>query len=162
MNKTFPFPLDLSEQGIGFRPAEEADIPFLLDLRYETMGPHIGASGVIHSEQDYLDRVLVSFELAWILQHEGRPAGLIKVSREGLAWELKQIQLGPVLQGQGLGRRIIEALLAEAVRCGARVSLEVFKVNPARKLYERLGFSIVGEHGALYEMEFEAPGCEKN
>ena len=88
MNKPFPFPLDLSEQGIGFRPAEEADVPFLLALRYETMGPHVAASGVLHSEQDYLDRVLVSFELAWIIQHEGQPAGLLKVSREGRDWEL--------------------------------------------------------------------------
>lgn len=158
MNKTFPFPLDLSEQGIGFRPAEEADVPFLLALRYETMGPHVAASGVIHSEQDYLDRVLVSFELAWILQHEGQPVGLLKVSREGQDWELKQIQLGPALQGRGLGRRIIEAFLTEAERCRARVRLEVFKANPARKLYERLGFVIVGEHGALYEMECPIPG----
>ena len=158
MNKTFPFPLDLSEQGIGFRPAEETDIPFLLALRYETMGPHVVASGVTHSEQDYLDRVLVSFELAWILLREGQPAGLLKVSREGQVWELKQIQLGPVLQGQGLGQRIIEAFLAEARRCGARVKLDVFKANPARKLYERLGFVVVGEHGALYEMECPAPG----
>ena len=37
-------------------------------------------------------------------------------------------------------------LLAEAKRIGAAVKLSVLKSNPARSLYQRLGFVIVGEN----------------
>jgi ribosomal protein S18 acetylase RimI-like enzyme len=35
---------------------------------------------------------------------------------------------------------------------GPSVSLRVLKVNPAKALYDRLGFIVVGEDAATYEM----------
>jgi ribosomal protein S18 acetylase RimI-like enzyme len=47
-----------------------------------------------------------------------------------------------------VGERLIEGLIAEARRAGATLSLFVLHANPARRLYERLGFRVVqqGEH----------------
>lgn len=133
------------EPAITLRPATPDDVPFLLGLREQTMDDHFRASGVEPTRERHLERVLARFECAQIIAHADRPAGLFKVARDGLDWELIQIQLAPELQGQGLGERLIGALIVEARRAGAALSLHVLHANPARRLYERLGFEIAGE-----------------
>lgn len=46
-------------------------------------------------------------------------------------------------RGQGIGQRLLHALIAEAARRGVRLCLNVRHDNPARRLYERMGFRIV-------------------
>ena len=132
---------------LSLRPATEDDVPFLLALREQTMDGHFRASGAEPSREQHLERVRVRFECALIIEHEGRPAGLFKVARDGLDWQLIQIQLAPELQGRGVGERLLRDLIAEARRAGASLSLHVLHANPARRLYERLGFRIVGQEG---------------
>ena len=43
---------------LELRKAEQADIPFLLALRNETMGPHLLKAGAATDEQAQLARVL--------------------------------------------------------------------------------------------------------
>ncbi len=47
--------------------------------------------------------------------------------------------------------------VAQARAEGVPVALQVLKVNPARHLYERLGFSVVGETAMHCLMRTEAP-----
>ncbi|MGB3712970.1 MAG: GNAT family N-acetyltransferase [Candidatus Promineifilaceae bacterium] len=65
---------------------------------------------------------------------------------------LAGIYLSPEWQNQGLGAVIIGDVLASAKARGQRVSLQVLKVNPARRLYERLGFSIFAETDTHFKM----------
>jgi ribosomal protein S18 acetylase RimI-like enzyme len=53
---------------------------------------------------------------------------------------LVDIILVPMLTGQGIGSAIIRVLLDEAARTGRYVGLHVESYNPARRLYQRLGF----------------------
>jgi ribosomal protein S18 acetylase RimI-like enzyme len=46
-------------------------------------------------------------------------------------------------RGQGVGEALIRALLTKASSRGLRLSLNVRQTNPARRLYERLGFHYV-------------------
>lgn len=57
-------------------------------------------------------------------------------------------------QRQGLGRALLEDLLAEADRHGVRrVLLEVAADNaPAQKLYARYGFEVVGVRRGYYQL----------
>jgi ribosomal protein S18 acetylase RimI-like enzyme len=48
-------------------------------------------------------------------------------------------------RGQGVGEMLLRSLIAEAARRGLRLCLNVRSTNPARRLYERLGFEIVPE-----------------
>lgn len=48
------------------------------------------------------------------------------------------VAVDPATRGQGLGRRIIEHAVAQ---CDGAVKLHVEYDNPARRLYERLGFT---------------------
>ncbi len=139
------------------RPATQADIPFLLDLRHQTMDATMIAAGKTPSDDAHLQRVLHAFESAHIVLMAEQPVGLLKVVRTAPVWDLIQIQVAPAAQGKGLGARLLRALVAEAMQSGAAVKLSVFKVNPARRLYERLGFTVTEETEDAYEMVFNNP-----
>jgi ribosomal protein S18 acetylase RimI-like enzyme len=137
---------------VSLRPATDSDVPFLLALREQTMTEHQLASGLQPSSLEREQRVYYRYECAQIVEREGRAAGLFKVSRDGLDWQLIQIQLAPELQGQGVGEALIRELIAEARGAGASLRLSVLHQNPARHLYERLGFVVVNDGEHEYEM----------
>lgn len=143
-------------EGLAFRSATEADLPFLLELRRKTMSEHLRLSGVEPSQSERFERVLARFECAEIIMLCGNPVGLLKVARDDKSWSLIQIQLVPEQQYKGLGTRILKALLDDAVQSRASVKLSVLKANPARRLYERLGFCVVNASAHAYEMRFGA------
>lgn len=127
------------------RPATREDIPFLLALRQQTMDAHLLASGVDTSGDYHLERVTYRLDCAQILLDQGLPAGLLKVDRRPNEWEILQIQLTSEMQGAGKGRQILEEIISAAAAAKASVRLNVLKANPARHLYVRLGFELVGE-----------------
>jgi ribosomal protein S18 acetylase RimI-like enzyme len=86
-------------------------------------------------------------EGVWIAERQGAIGGCIALTDEGdgiamLRWFL----LEPSLRGQGLGRRLVGELLAEAQAHGYRlVRLETFsELQAAAHLYRAHGFEIVG------------------
>jgi ribosomal protein S18 acetylase RimI-like enzyme len=142
---------------IELRRATEADIEFLMALRRTTMWAHFENSGCEIDERAQLERVLYRLDCARIITRDGADIGLLKVVRDSDPWELAQIQLLPAQQGQGLGRRLLQQLLDEATAAGKSVVLDVLQANPARHLYERLGFHVVGDADHGYLMRFDAP-----
>jgi ribosomal protein S18 acetylase RimI-like enzyme len=50
-----------------------------------------------------------------------------------------------VARGQGVGEMLLRSLIAEATRRGLGLCLNVRSTNPARRLYERVGFRVVPE-----------------
>ncbi len=142
--------------GLSLRPATPADIPFLLQLRDATMTRHFAASGVNVSQEEHYERVMYRYECAQVIERDGIASGIFKVTRDGSEWHLVQIQLAPALQGQGIGQALIVELCAEARAHGAALNLRVLHANPARHLYERLGFQIVEVGGHDYGMRIGA------
>jgi len=140
-------------EALTFRRATDADIPFLLELRRRTMSEHLRSSGIEPSESERRERVLVSFDSAEVILLAGVPVGLLKVVRNPGDWALVQIQIVPEKQGRGFGSTIIGKLLADAVQARVPVKLSVLRTNPARKLYQRLGFRIVAQNDHAYDME---------
>lgn len=127
------------------RSATDADIPFLLALRRETMDGWLAASGASMTDEMHRARLVYQFDCAEVLLHDGEPIGLLKVRRAADVWDVIQMQIGSRFQGRGFGRVLLEELLAAAAAARADVRLGVLKANPARRLYERLGFVVVGE-----------------
>ena len=56
-------------------------------------------------------------------------------------------------QGQGIGTEVMRQLIAEAAHAGQAVCLDVVKINPALRLYQRLGFRIVGQEETKFYMK---------
>ena len=139
---------------ISLRSATLQDIDFLLELRAQTMGPHIAAMGLPTSKEDYLERVNYRFDDAKIIMVDNHPAGLFKTCflADKNQWFLVQIQVHPDFQNRKIGYTLVSQLLEQATHDHADVYLTVFKSNPAQRLYRRLGFEQVGETEYEFEM----------
>lgn len=141
------------EINLEFRAANENDIPFLLALRNESMNSHILNMGLIPSEENHLERIKYRFECAQIIICNSSEIGLLKVVKENPVWDLVQIQLSPLYRNSGIGQTIIKQVLTEAFSSEASVKLSVFKNNPAKGLYEKLGFKTCQETDTSFEMQ---------
>jgi [ribosomal protein S18]-alanine N-acetyltransferase len=71
--------------------------------------------------------------------------------------ELLNLAVAPAARGQGIGRRLVETVLADATQWGAAaVFLEVRASNEAaRRLYESIGFAEVGRRKGYYRRPSE-------
>ena len=105
------------------------------------------------------DRLLVAIDgfqpvgAAWYRLFEERKQGYGFVDEH--TPELT-IAVVPSRRGRGLGKELLEGLLAQAREDGYRsVSLSVEPENPALHLYERHGFQKVGERGGAWVMRAE-------
>lgn len=67
------------------------------------------------------------------------------------------IALLPKWQNQGIGKSILHDILRNAEKIGSPVSIHVESFNPAKGLYERLGFKKISETNGVYHlMEWKA------
>lgn len=92
---------------------------------------------------------------------DGKDVGRLAVDYYPDRIELRHIEILPAYQGRGLGGAIIQDILEEARQVNLPVTLMVLKVNPAKRLYERLGFRTVeeietGQKGIKCRMEATA------
>ena len=60
---------------------------------------------------------------------------------------IMDIALLPDWRNAGIGSRLLRSILAEADSAGAAVTLHVERWNPAKRLYDRLGFVDVSDDG---------------
>ena len=69
-------------------------------------------------------------------------------------WFLRLLCIEPSGQRRGIGSAWLQFTLWEAREQGKVVRLKVFKSNPARRLYERLGFQLVAEDAHSFELQW--------
>jgi ribosomal protein S18 acetylase RimI-like enzyme len=140
-----------------FQPATNADIDALMALRKATMLPHLHRAGAPSDDAALLARVTYRLEDAQLVYLNGEAVGLVKAHREGSVWHLIQVQVAPQWQGKGLGEKLVRGVLEQAAQHGSSVVLDVLFDNPAKRLYDRLGF-VVEQRGAMeYRMRWSPP-----
>jgi ribosomal protein S18 acetylase RimI-like enzyme len=88
-----------------------------------------------------------------VVEVGGEPAGRLYVHRGRSDIRIMDIAIAPAFRGRGIGTRLLEALIEEAEESGRKLSIHVEQNNPAKLLYERLGFEPAGEHGVYVLME---------
>jgi ribosomal protein S18 acetylase RimI-like enzyme len=81
--------------------------------------------------------------------------GRLYVDRGETAWQVLDIALLPEHRGQGIGTRLFTELLAEAGAAAKRVEIYVERLNPARHLYDRLGFRQIADQGVYLLLEWK-------
>jgi ribosomal protein S18 acetylase RimI-like enzyme len=82
------------------------------------------------------------------------PVGLFSVERKGRDIHLDEIQVACRWQNRGIGTAVVQRLIEESESSVGRISLQVLIQNTrAAKLYERLGFRVVGDNGTHKLME---------
>ncbi|MBB2483634.1 GNAT family N-acetyltransferase [Mitsuaria sp. WAJ17] len=158
----------LARQGLGARPCGPLDRDFLRALYAGTRESELAQTGW-PAEQ-------VQAFLAGQFEHQRRhfethfPGALfLLLERKGQAigrlywWEgedravLVDVILLPALRGQGLGTALLKTLLDRAdARC-LPIELHVEAGNPARRLYQRLGFMPAADTGFYTPMRRPVP-----
>jgi len=80
-----------------------------------------------------------------VIERDGEPIGRFYVERMKNEIRVMDIALLPAHRNQGLGRALMREVLDEAARERKFVSLHVEDRNPAKRLYERMGFTEAGD-----------------
>lgn len=144
---------------IRLREATTQDADFIYQLVEKTM-------------RGYVEQLWGSFSEAYNRKHiaeaipgrsysiislGGQDIGAMAVERHATHIHLTQIYLLPSHQNCGIGTRLVRELIREANQSRKPLRLSVLSVNPARRLYEREGFSVVSETRERCFMELLPP-----
>src|SRR5262245_23630719 len=146
---------------VTLRPATEADGDFLRTLHHACYRRWVEASwGWDEADQDR--RFAKSFSVAGrvIVELAGEPIGTLRTGRDGQWLYVHDIEVAPEHQGCGIGSSLLRGVLAEADRKRLSVRLQVLVTNPARRLYQRLGFTVEREtasHALMVRQAKDSP-----
>jgi ribosomal-protein-alanine N-acetyltransferase len=137
------------ENELEFTKVESADLmpvwvtrSRLVEFLHTTMKPY-------HDKPEDIDRALdYAFNpqrggFLMLARQEDRLAGALLMLKTGMSGYVPEnilvfVSVAPDLRGRGIGRRLIDHSLAQ---CSGSVKLHVEYDNPARRLYERIGFA---------------------
>jgi GNAT superfamily N-acetyltransferase len=135
------------------RPATADDYDFLRRLHRATMLEYVERTwGWDEDVQAAMFRERFDPAREQIVVVDGSDVGVLRVERRVDQLFLAELLIAPAHQGHGLGGAILADLRAEAARAGLPVTLQVVKVNPARRFYERHGLRVTGETATHYLM----------
>jgi ribosomal protein S18 acetylase RimI-like enzyme len=154
----------------ALRPATEADRELLLEIYAGTRADELavvqwdGATKRAFVEQQFHAQD-VHYRRHYpeatrdVIEVQGEPAGRLYVQRGPDEILIVDIALLPAFRGLGVGTLLVRGLMEEAAAAAARLAIHVERQNPARRLYERLGFEIAGDDGGVYLlMAWTPPG----
>ena len=145
---------------IQLRKAAPEDFDFVRSVHHRTMQGYV-KEFFGSWDQDYQNQRFArayKIEEAWIIVRGGTDVGWLarRESEENLL--LTEFYVAAEYQNQGIGTQILRDVISEAGRKNKSVSLGVLKNNPARRLYEREGFKVIGENDYKFLMRLDAQG----
>lgn len=157
----------LAAAGLELRPAREEDAAFIAAVYASTREEELrpvpwtaaqkkaftdwqSAQQERHYAQHYpgAERLVIA---------QGEPIGRIYVDTTRVEVRLMEVTLLPAFRNRGIGSRLMDELLRYADSLGLELSLHVEPFNPARRMYDRLGFATRETRG-LYEFMVRPAG----
>ena len=131
------------------RPATFEDYPYCYRLTkrnmYELFYRHWGGWVPAEFRRGFVIRNISIVIIA------GKRAGYLNVIKEPQPVYVANFQLSPAWQNRGIGTKLLNRLLATHSRDS--IQLTTFEDNPAKRLYERIGFVVVEKNGMTVRME---------
>ncbi|TPL57594.1 GNAT family N-acetyltransferase [Mesorhizobium sp. B2-4-2] len=155
------------QAGLAFRPAAEADMPFLARLYASTRMEELAVTDWSEAQKvAFLDMQFQAQhahyrkhypEADWlVVERAGQPIGRLYIERWPSQHRIIDIALLPAHRRKGHGAALLRDLIDEAWSSGKSASIHVEKNNPARRLYLELGFAAVEDKG-VYDLMACAP-----
>ncbi|MGH8511865.1 MAG: GNAT family N-acetyltransferase [Gammaproteobacteria bacterium] len=150
---------------LGFRPIGPGDQAFLLEVYAGTRREELALTDWDESKKarflqmqftaqhQYYQDYYTETDFLIILLDE-LPVGRLYLARWPGEIRIVDLALLPAHRNAGIGTRILSDLLAEAGRAGKPVRIHVEKLNPAQRLYERLGFTRIADKGVYWFLEW--------
>jgi ribosomal protein S18 acetylase RimI-like enzyme len=150
---------------IRFRPQNDADRPFLAMLYASTREAEMAVvpwddeqkqkfvewqfeAQSAHYREHYAEADFL------VIEQDGTAIGRLYIDRGPLEIEIVDIALLPQYRGTGLGAGLLRDILREGEESGKPVTIYVEHFNPARHLYDRLGFQHVDTNGIYHLMKW--------
>jgi len=140
------------------RPATEADRDFFLRVRREAFRELVETTYGCWDEDVQRERSNGAFDRGpiQIVEKDDGPVGYLSVRREPDHDFLSGVALLASAQRRGLGTAVVLSVVEDARCRGVPLGLSVYLANPARRLYERLGFRLLRIEPPRVFMEWQA------
>ena len=115
------------------------------------------AAEAAHWSAQDLSQLETSGIQIWVAMQDDELAGAVASREAAGEAEILNLAVAPAWRGRGMGRRLMETALEDAVSAGVRrVFLEVRESNTgARAFYFRLGFAEAGRRRGYYQQPAE-------
>ena len=160
----------MPDQTYLLRHAAVEDQQFLFSLYARGRAKEVAAWGWNAVQQEMFLRLQFNAQQRWyevayqgaehnVVLCEGKPVGQLLVLRKDREILLVDIAIMPEYQNRGLGTKLLQALIAESEDRTLPVRLQVQHTNPAKHLYERLGFSETSKDDVYSQMERQPVQC---
>jgi GNAT superfamily N-acetyltransferase len=165
-----PPPLNAAARlGIACRPAGDGDLGFLALVYASTRLEEVAQTGwPLEAQRQFLAHQFDAQHrhyrqhypsAEWlVIERDGVAIGRLYVEEWPDQIRLIDIALLPDHRGGGAGSAILADLMGMAAAAGKPLTIHVEKNNPAMRLYRRLGFEPIDEHGVYDLMEWK-PGA---
>ena len=142
---------------IGFKKVKHDDVEFLLRLRKKSMSAHLVKAKIKLTNEQHLERIKDHYYDSHIILRDRKPIGVLKmgvISANGptKSLHIRQLQILPEFQGQGIGSKVLQIVKKRALQLQLPITLNVLLKNPARGLYLRHGFQIEGKNKLEFKM----------
>lgn len=135
------------------RPAREDDREFIFDTYKATLQQHVewawGWNEEFQRNGFWRHHPFHEFQVVSI---DNKNAGGIHIEIQESLHFVRLIFLLPEFYGLGVGSALLLREAARARESGKYLDLKVVKSNPAKSLYDRLGFAVVAQDDATYHM----------
>ncbi len=150
---------------ISLRPVQVTDRDFLFQVYASTRAQELAIVPWSPTEKDAFLRQQFEaqhrhYQAAYpdgqfsVVCADKRDIGRLYVWRGSEELRIIDIALLPEWCRQGIGTQLIRGVLDEAAANGRRVTIHVELNNPAKRLYERLGFKPVSDSGIYRLLEW--------
>jgi ribosomal protein S18 acetylase RimI-like enzyme len=141
---------------LTLRNAAPDEAEFAFRVLEETMREYVIATwGTWWQEASRRETVeQVSAGKTQIIELNGVPIGVQLVERLDTHIQLAQLYIAKAFQRRGFGTQLLARLFVEARNSNLPIRLRVLAVNPAKALYERLGFVVTEKTPERYFMEW--------
>ncbi|HEV7346678.1 GNAT family N-acetyltransferase [Telluribacter sp.] len=158
--------IKLTDATVRLRPVVNDDLEVLCSIyastRQEEMKkvPQWSAALVtaflkqqFNAQHDYYQKNYVGADF-WVIEKQGQVVGRLYVQENFQNREVRiiDISLLPDWRNRGIGAAILKDIMNEATRLQRPLTIHVESFNPAKGLYERLGFKKVSETNGVYHL----------
>ena len=152
------------------RPVTPADEPFLREVYAGTRAAELErVAWTDEQKREFVDMQFRAQSEAYaqytdttfdVIELDGVAVGRLYVARNDEEIRIVDIALHPDHQGRGVGTVLLRRLIGEAAAAGRPLRIHVERENPARRLYDRLGFEPTADEvsGGIYVRMERLPG----